>query len=98
MYETRDHIGKLIEQPCLTKDEAEGQVRLICPSAVSSHTARGISNAPKNFPSDGAFSDQDSTVQSIFFSEICSDFQLHFYFVSFIPKISLNFSISNQVA
>ncbi|KAM3181580.1 hypothetical protein ACTXT7_014090 [Hymenolepis weldensis] len=59
-YETRDHDGKKIDQPCLTVDETEKQVRLLHPSADSSPTSGGVSNAPKNFPCDGAFSDQDS--------------------------------------
>nr|CDS21798.1 kinesin protein [Echinococcus granulosus] len=60
VYETRDSCGKPIDQPSLTTDEAEKQVRLIRPAADASPAVGGISNAPKNFPSDGAFSDQDS--------------------------------------
>lgn len=62
VYETRDFSGKPIDQPSLTIDEAEKQVRLIRPTADASPSVGGISSAPKNFPSDGAFSDQDSMV------------------------------------
>ncbi|VDN96862.1 unnamed protein product [Rodentolepis nana] len=60
-YETRDRNGKKIDQPCLIVDGVEKQVRLLRPSADSSPTSGGISNAPKNFPCDGAFSEQDTT-------------------------------------